>query len=150
MTGPAAGAMNTADVAGLVRSELTAAGIRRQRCGRGFRYFAADGTPLTDRETLARIKALVIPPAWEDTFSAKDFRTWHATVLAAVGLAVSEPAAESESARKRAVARVARHDRLRGRRAKNRGRKQSAQHPGRAARRPRRSRAPAHPPEAPA
>jgi len=29
MTGPAAGAMNTADVAGLVRSELTAAGIRR-------------------------------------------------------------------------------------------------------------------------
>jgi DNA topoisomerase IB len=39
-------------------------------------------------------------------FSAKDFRTWHATVLAAVGLAVSEPAATSESARKRAVARV--------------------------------------------
>ena len=106
MTGPAAGAMNTADVAGLVRSELTAADIRRQRCGQGFRYFAADGTPLTDRETLARIKALVIPPAWEDTFSAKDFRTWHATVLAAVGLAVSEPAAVSESARKRAVARV--------------------------------------------
>ena len=39
-------------------------------------------------------------------FTAKDFRTWHATVLAAVGLAVSEPAAESETARKRAVARV--------------------------------------------
>jgi len=34
MNGPAAGAMNTADVAGPVRSELTAAGIRRQRCGR--------------------------------------------------------------------------------------------------------------------
>jgi hypothetical protein len=30
MNGPAAGAMNTADVAGLVRSELTAAGIRRR------------------------------------------------------------------------------------------------------------------------
>ncbi len=58
--------MNTADVAGLVRSELAAAGIRRQRCGRGFGYFAADGTPPTDREALARIKALVIPPAWED------------------------------------------------------------------------------------
>lgn len=41
-------------------------------------------------------------------FSVKDFRTWHATVLAAVGLAVSEPAAESATARKRAVARVAR------------------------------------------
>ena len=31
---------------------------------------------------------------------------WHATVLAAVGLAVSEPAAEAETARKCAVARV--------------------------------------------
>ena len=42
-----------------------------------------------------------------DTFTAKDFRTWHATVLAAVGLAVSV-SAESPSARKRAVARVVR------------------------------------------
>jgi DNA topoisomerase IB len=39
-------------------------------------------------------------------FTAKDFRTWHATVLAAVGLAVSEPAAGRDAARKRAVARV--------------------------------------------
>jgi DNA topoisomerase IB len=39
-------------------------------------------------------------------FTAKDFRTWHATVLAAVGLAVSGPAAQSEASRKRAVARV--------------------------------------------
>src|ERR1700722_12187463 len=39
-------------------------------------------------------------------YTAKDFRTWHATVLAAVGLAVSESAASSESARKRAIARV--------------------------------------------
>jgi len=39
-------------------------------------------------------------------FTAKDFRTWHATVLAAVGLAVSEPAAASAAARKRAIARV--------------------------------------------
>jgi DNA topoisomerase IB len=37
--------------------------------------------------------------------SAKDFRTWSATVLAAIGLAVSTNAA-TESARKRAVARV--------------------------------------------
>ncbi len=41
-------------------------------------------------------------------FTAKDFRTWHATVLAAVGLAVSERAAGSESSRKRAIARVVR------------------------------------------
>jgi DNA topoisomerase I len=38
--------------------------------------------------------------------SAKDFRTWHATVLTAVGLAVSTQAPTSESARKRAVNRV--------------------------------------------
>ncbi len=40
--------------------------------------------------------------------TAKDFRTWHATVLMAVALAVSTPAAKSESARKRAVARAVR------------------------------------------
>jgi len=38
--------------------------------------------------------------------SAKDFRTWHATVLTAVGLAVSTQAPTSASARKRAVSRV--------------------------------------------
>jgi DNA topoisomerase IB len=39
-------------------------------------------------------------------FTAKDFRTWHATVLCAVALAVSDQVPESESARKRAVARA--------------------------------------------
>jgi DNA topoisomerase IB len=40
-------------------------------------------------------------------FTAKDFRTWNATVLASVGLAVSGPAASrSKTARKRAVARA--------------------------------------------
>jgi len=38
-------------------------------------------------------------------FTAKDFRTWNATVLAAVGLAVSERA-DSDTARERAIARV--------------------------------------------
>lgn len=41
-----------------------------------------------------------------EEFSAKDFRTWNATVLAAVALAVSGPARSSESARKRAKARA--------------------------------------------
>ena len=41
-----------------------------------------------------------------DDYTAKDFRTWHVTVLAAVGLAVSVQAAESPAARKRAIARV--------------------------------------------
>ena len=39
-------------------------------------------------------------------FTAKDFRTWHATVLCAVALAVSTDAPTSESARKRAVTRA--------------------------------------------
>jgi len=38
--------------------------------------------------------------------TAKDFRTWHATVLMAVGLAVSSSAPTSTSARKRAISRV--------------------------------------------
>ena len=38
-------------------------------------------------------------------FTAKDFRTWGATVLAAVGLAASGHAAGSRTARKRAIAR---------------------------------------------
>ena len=41
-----------------------------------------------------------------DGFSAKDFRTWNATVLAAVALAVSGEAAGSTTARKRAITRA--------------------------------------------
>ena len=41
-----------------------------------------------------------------EDFSAKDFRTWTATVLAAVGLAVSGEVAETRTARNRAVARA--------------------------------------------
>jgi len=41
-----------------------------------------------------------------EDFSAKDFRTWSATVIAAVALAVSGRAAETKTARKRAVARA--------------------------------------------
>jgi DNA topoisomerase IB len=41
-----------------------------------------------------------------DDYPVKGFRTWHATVLAAVGLAVSVQAAESPTARKHAIARV--------------------------------------------
>ena len=56
----------------LQRSDLTGPGIRRRRHGRGFRYLAPDGTPLADAGTLARIKALVIPPAWQDVWICPD------------------------------------------------------------------------------
>ncbi|MDX6419943.1 MAG: hypothetical protein QOG28_4563 [Trebonia sp.] len=55
-------------MAPLLRADLTGPGILRRRCGRGFRYLAADGTPLADMRALARVKALVIPPAWEDVW----------------------------------------------------------------------------------
>jgi len=39
-------------------------GIRRKRRGRGFTYFDAAGKPIRDKDVLARIKSLAIPPAW--------------------------------------------------------------------------------------
>jgi DNA topoisomerase IB len=39
-------------------------------------------------------------------FTAKDFRTWNATVLAAVGVAVSGNVAKSQTGRKRAISRA--------------------------------------------
>jgi DNA topoisomerase I len=39
-------------------------GIRRKRHGRSFTYVGPDGKTVRDKETLARIRSLVIPPAW--------------------------------------------------------------------------------------
>jgi DNA topoisomerase IB len=52
----------------LRRSNPDGPGIRRQRCGRGFRYLGTGDVAVRDPATLARIKALVIPPAWEDVW----------------------------------------------------------------------------------
>ncbi|RBQ18129.1 DNA topoisomerase IB [Spongiactinospora rosea] len=104
------------------------------------RYPGKGGKPhetiLTDRDVCKVIRALLARPnpgpellryrdaraGWHDVTSddvndylkevfggevtAKDFRTWHATVLAAVGLAVSARASRRPVARRRAVARV--------------------------------------------
>ena len=43
-------------------------GISRRRSGRGFTYRDADGVTVRDKETLARIRALSIPPAWTDVW----------------------------------------------------------------------------------
>jgi DNA topoisomerase-1 len=45
------------------RDELS---IRRTRRGRGFSYQDADGHRVDDADTLARIRALAVPPAWTD------------------------------------------------------------------------------------
>jgi DNA topoisomerase IB len=50
------------------RVDCSGAGIRRVRRGRGFGYLDVTGDRVTDPETVDRIKALVIPPAWEDVW----------------------------------------------------------------------------------
>jgi DNA topoisomerase I len=43
-------------------------GYTRKRHGKSFRYFDVDGKPLKDAATLARIRSLVIPPAWNEVW----------------------------------------------------------------------------------
>ena len=49
-------------------------GIGRRRAGRGFRYVGPDGAPIRDASTIARIRALAIPPAWTDVWICRDGR----------------------------------------------------------------------------
>ena len=49
-----------------------APGIRRLRIGKGFRYVLPNGKRVTDAETLARIRSLAIPPAWQDVWICAD------------------------------------------------------------------------------
>jgi len=51
----------------LRRSDTSAPGLRRVRRGRGFRYLAADGSAAGPAD-VARIRALVIPPAWTEVW----------------------------------------------------------------------------------
>jgi DNA topoisomerase-1 len=46
----------------------TAPGWTRRRSGSGFTYWTAEGRRLRDKAELARIRALVIPPAWTDVW----------------------------------------------------------------------------------
>ena len=55
----------SAKAAGLRYVNDAAPGIARQRAGTGFRYLRPDGRAVRDAETLARIRKLAIPPAWE-------------------------------------------------------------------------------------
>lgn len=66
--------VQSAKEAGLRYASDSHPGIRRIRCGKGFRYMQPDGTRVKDAETLARIKSLVIPPAWKDVWICPDPR----------------------------------------------------------------------------
>jgi DNA topoisomerase I len=55
----------------LRRATIDGPGISRRRRGRGFSYDDARG-PVTDPETLDRIRSLAIPPAWTDVWICPD------------------------------------------------------------------------------
>ena len=47
-------------------------GIRRIRSGTSFRYVGSDGRSVRDAATLARIRALAVPPAWTEVWICPD------------------------------------------------------------------------------
>lgn len=53
---------------GLIYVSDSEPGIRRRRKGKGFSYTLPDGTVLTDEEQRARIRALGLPPAYENVW----------------------------------------------------------------------------------
>jgi DNA topoisomerase IB len=61
-----------AAVSGLHRSDPRLPGIGRLRIAGEVRYVEPSGAEITDLETLARIRALVIPPAWDSVWIATD------------------------------------------------------------------------------
>ena len=61
---PSPDSLASARAAGLRYVYDSHPGIRRLKSGKSFRYIAPDNTPVRDKETLARIRSIVIPPAW--------------------------------------------------------------------------------------
>jgi DNA topoisomerase-1 len=49
-------------------------GITRRRSGKGFSYRDPAGRPISDKETLQRIRSLAVPPAWTDVWICPDPR----------------------------------------------------------------------------
>ena len=66
--------VESAKAAGLRYTTDTRPGIRRVRHGSTFRYVSPEGRRVTSPDELARIKSLVIPPAWEDVWICPDAR----------------------------------------------------------------------------
>src|ERR1700730_13568867 len=57
-----------ARAAGLTYVSELDPGIRRKAAGTGFSYWLPDGNLISDAETLERIRALAVPPAWTDVW----------------------------------------------------------------------------------
>jgi DNA topoisomerase-1 len=65
---PAPSPPDEARASGLRYVSDTDPGIRRRRSGTGFAYRMPDGSPVRDKEALARIRKLAIPPAYTDVW----------------------------------------------------------------------------------
>jgi DNA topoisomerase-1 len=61
-----------AAIPGLARSDPHGPGITRERTSGGFRYRDPSGAEVASPETLQRIRALGIPPAWTDVWISPD------------------------------------------------------------------------------
>jgi len=68
--GRASSAPASAEAADLVYCSDAEPGITRRRAGTGFSYRDAKGSRIAAADTLARIRALAIPPAWTDVWIA--------------------------------------------------------------------------------
>jgi len=56
----------------LRRADCSRAGLTRRRAGKGFVYLDPQGRRITDRATIDRIEALVLPPAWRELWICPD------------------------------------------------------------------------------
>ena len=65
---PSESVVEALEEAGLVYTTDASPGIRREVRGEGFAYFKPKGGEVDDEKTLARIRALAIPPAYRDVW----------------------------------------------------------------------------------
>jgi DNA topoisomerase-1 len=66
--------VSSARAAGLRYADCSKPGITRKRRGKSFEYRGQGGRVIHDKATLARIRALVLPPAWQDVWISTDPR----------------------------------------------------------------------------
>jgi DNA topoisomerase-1 len=64
--------ISSAKAAGLHYVNDSSPGLSRRLVGKTFQYFDANGKRVRNRDTLARINALVLPPAWTDVWICLD------------------------------------------------------------------------------
>ena len=92
--------VEAARAAGLRYVSDATPGLRRKRSGRRFAYVDATGKTIRDDDVISRIRALAIPPAYEDVWICPDraaaiFRRPVATRAAASSTAITRAGAKS-------------------------------------------------------